>query len=539
MNVLLLKAWLADEGRALIGARLRAVRQYDERSLLLDLAADDGPRLLLASVLEEFPVLAVLENDAALPQSAPVEGSFVKALEFHLLGCVLSSIAQEGFDRSVVFTFTRRDMYGQETLKQLRVELVGRASNAYLLSERGMVVSIMKRVRREQNRVRHIITGKPLPPPPPLNKYVAAESGLDGLAGELAALAGREGIEDQASVEHLFTRRVACGDLKLWPALEPLLPVEFDLATLHRFILSLQSGELTAQLFGIGQQGNNANSVALTAWLAARRKRHLVQHKAPAAQERLRVKLEQLRQQRELAVRAEELETLALALLGETGQAEGAELGPGRMRQWMKEHPDWAPFASPERGAYDNAQGMLREAQRLRRGLEKLDQAIADTEEQLGRLELAVAAPPRRPGTKQGGARLPKLAAKHLRFTSSDGLAIFCGVSDASNDELLRALGSGRHLWLHARDYSGSHVFVLSGGREVPWRTLTEAAVVAAHYSQGRNEAELDVSYTPVSQLRRPRDGKPGQVLKLSEKVLRAKPGDFESLKPVLLRWAE
>jgi|GEM_PF-6420556 len=67
MNVLLLKAWLSEQGPALIGARLRAVRQHDDRSLLLELAGEGGPRLLLLSVLEEYPALALVAGEQALP----------------------------------------------------------------------------------------------------------------------------------------------------------------------------------------------------------------------------------------------------------------------------------------------------------------------------------------------------------------------------------------------------------------------------------------------------------------------------------------
>jgi predicted ribosome quality control (RQC) complex YloA/Tae2 family protein len=84
------------------------------------------------------------------------------------------------------------------------------------------------------------------------------------------------------------------------------------------------------------------------------------------------------------------------------------------------------------------------------------------------------------------------------------------------------------------RDYPGSHVFLLSNGLDVAQRTLEEAAVIAGYYSQGRGEIDLDVSYTPVKQLRRPKGGKPGQVLKRSEKVIRINPMRFEELRETL-----
>ena len=75
---------------------------------------------------------------------------------------------------------------------------------------------------------------------------------------------------------------------------------------------------------------------------------------------------------------------------------------------------------------------------------------------------------------------------KYLRYVTSNGIAILVGQSDRSNDELVRHYGSSRHLWLHVRDYPGSHVLLRTNGRDVPQRSLEEAAVIAGYYSQGR-----------------------------------------------------
>jgi predicted ribosome quality control (RQC) complex YloA/Tae2 family protein len=540
MNVLLLKAWLSEQGPALIGARLRQVRQHDERTLLFDLEGEDGPCLLLLSVLEEYPALCIVAEEAGLPAGGALEGNFAKALNFHLAGSQLVGITQEGFDRSVVFTFTSRDIYGQETLRQLRHELVGRSSNAFLLTERGMVVSIMKRVRREQNRVRNVMTGKPLPPPPPLDKYIAQQGGVDGLADELAGLAGREGVEDAGSVATLFARRVAACDLKLWEALEPYLPVEHDLDTLYEFILQFQRGDYTARLFGIGQDGRSANDIASLGWRNARQKRGAYAKPPDVAQARLAVRLDQLHEQRAAAGHADELEQAALEMLRQAADLDASGEGPAQLGAWQQAHPDWAGQVALDRSVYDNAQNLIHYAQRLRRGIDKLDESIQATEEELARLE---SPRPQAARPKPGGGlgrgdeqRLNRYGVKYLRFRSSDGFEILCGLSDTSNDGLLRAFGSSRHLWLHARDFAGSHVIVLSAGRELPRRTIEEAAVVAAYYSQGKKDGEVEVSYLPLKQLKRVPGGKPGQVLKQSEKVLIVRPEAFEEIKSELQR---
>lgn len=525
MNVLLLKAWLGEQGPALIGARLRAVRQHDERSILLELAGESGPRTLLLSVLEEYPALVLIADEQLLPAGGAPESSFAKALNFHLAGYKLASIAQAGFDRSVLLTFRQRDTYGRETLKVLRHELVGRASNAFLLSERGMVVSMFKRVRQSQNRVRRIITGKPLPDPPPLGKFVAADGGIDELAGELG---------DTADLAEFFSRRVACCDVKLWPAVEPQLPVEYDLESLLSFIARLQRGELTAQLFGLHDHGD-ANELALENWSAARLKRGTRSRPADQERQRAAARLDQLLRQRALAARADEVEQLALELLRQAEQLDAGEGAAQHLTSWQRQHPDWAEQIALDRSAYDNAQELVHYAQRLRRGVGTVEEKIDAAQAELARIERGAPA-----GTKKRKAadplatasrRLERDGIKYLRFVSSDGLHIVCGVSDRSNDALLRVFGSSRHLWLHARDFSGSHVIVLSGGQDVPRRTLEEAALIAAWHSKGRKDADVEVSYLSLKHLRRVKGGKPGHVLKTQEKVISVRPARFETVK--------
>lgn len=571
MNVLLLKSWLEEEGAALIGARIAAARQLDIRSFVLELGLEGAGRtLLLCSVLEEYPLLARLEpqqeqqllpgaDSGAGSDGEVQESNFVKALRFHLLGMKLLGILQEGFDRSVTFTFGKADQYGRETLRQLRMELVGRASNAYLLSatqvsrSEGAVISIFKRVRREQNRVRHVITGKPLPPPPPLGKFIAAESSEEELAAELANL-GRPAAaeEDEGGVadaganplELLFTRRVAASDSRLWARIEKLLPVTYDLTTLYGFIDNLQRGNMTGELFGLGQDGASANSVALEQWLKARARRGNSTAGGSAVPQRqeLAHRLDQLSERLEMALRSDEVETLALEMLSAADEQDKAGRASQWLTDWQSAQPDWAAQISLGGSVHENGQELLHFAQRLRRGVDKLRRVIDVTTQQLAMLEQARPAkagaggarkPAAQPGELSAAdkTRLSKFGVKYLRLVSSEGLSILCGLSDTSNDGLLRIYGSARHLWLHVRDYPGSHVIILSNGREVPAQTLYEAAVVAAFHSQGRGEEDVDVSYLPIKNLRRPKGGKPGQVLKTAEKVISVRPDDYEMLK--------
>ena len=540
VNILLVKRWLKEEGPRLIGARLRRARQLDERSIVLELDSDYGEQRLLLSMLEEFPVIAQLDAEAEAEMQA--DGNFVKALNFHLQGYRIVSIAQQGYDRSIVFTLKHKDIYGAETTKELRQELAGRSANAFLISERGMLVSIFKKLRFDPQRTRNIATGQPLPEPPPLGKFVASEGGLEGLADELAAIAAKEGVEGERAMEKLFTNRVACSDNRIWPVLEPLLPVDYSLESLLEFIEQLQKGELTGQLFGLVEPGD-ANTVTLELWQRARGRRGKQAPRSNQQLEQAQRLLDNLREQSKQSSRADEFELVALELLRVSADYEDPEQAAAFLRQWKEDNPELAGQITIGRSVYDNAQELVHWCQRLRRAGARLEERIASAESELAEAQqLPQQKQPAKPKAikstlETSAGKLEKHGVKYLRFLSSDGMDILCGLSDNSNDGLLRVFGNGRHMWFHVRDWPGSHVIVLSNGKELPWTTLEEAALVAGYHSKARNELEADVSYLPMNQLSRPKNARPGQVLKKSESVVSIRPDRFRGIREHLLRW--
>ena len=105
-----------------------------------------------------------------------------------------------------------------------------------------------------------------------------------------------------------------------------------------------------------------------------------------------------------------------------------------------------------------------------------------------------------------------------------NGWRLIVGRAAAENDELLRRHVKGSDLWLHARDYPGSYVFVKAkAGKTFPLDVLLDAGNLALFYSKGRNAGEGDLYYTQAKYLRRAKDGPKGLVLPTQEKNLRVK----------------
>ena len=56
-------------------------------------------------------------------------------------------------------------------------------------------------------------------------------------------------------------------------------------------------------------------------------------------------------------------------------------------------------------------------------------------------------------------------------------------------------------------------MIIAANGRPVPDDTITEAAQMAAYYSEASQGENVPVDVTPVKQIKKPAGGKPGMVI--------------------------
>jgi len=112
-----------------------------------------------------------------------------------------------------------------------------------------------------------------------------------------------------------------------------------------------------------------------------------------------------------------------------------------------------------------------------------------------------------------GKSDSPTRIAGTRRYNSSDGFEILVGRTSKDNDHLTLKVAKPNDLWLHAADYGGSHVVVRNSTRkEIPHRTLIEAAQLAAWFSQAKKDPKVDVHYTERKFVSKPKGAKPGMV---------------------------
>jgi predicted ribosome quality control (RQC) complex YloA/Tae2 family protein len=194
----------------------------------------------------------------------------------------------------------------------------------------------------------------------------------------------------------------------------------------------------------------------------------------------------------------------------------------------------------PRLSGVENARALYSRHKKAKSGLADLESELADTKASLQRLTQVLGRLEKEPeplliarALEKGGTTRPT-AGDSSRKRSYPGLSLedsgwtlLIGRSAKENDELLRKHVRGSDLWLHARDWPGSYVFIKGRkGKTVPLEVLLDAGMLAIYYSKGRSNGGGDLYYTFVKYLRRAKDGPKGLVLPTHEKNLSIKIDD-------------
>ncbi len=117
--------------------------------------------------------------------------------------------------------------------------------------------------------------------------------------------------------------------------------------------------------------------------------------------------------------------------------------------------------------------------------------------------------------SKSKNARKQKMKKTYdlMEFKSSSGYRILCGKNNLQNDYLTTELADKADMWFHVKGMPGSHTVMLCGKDEPPAEDYTQAAIIAAYYSKGKDMPGVPVDYTRIRNVKKPSGAKPGFVI--------------------------
>ena len=563
-DAVFLSAVLDEIRRRCTDARVDKIHQPSRDTLILHLRGRDSREKLLFAA---NPTAPRLHLTAASPENPAEPPMFCMLLRKHLLGARLTGITQPPMERAAEFTFDCTDEMGFPVHKRLVAELMGRTCNLYLLSEEGRILDCLRRVGLDESARRPALPGLMYQKPEPVDKLdphlepdyraLLAEPGADLLAdrlmdrlGGLSPLVCREaalfaGGDTEARVSAL-SREPAAERLELFfheyvnhPA--PWYCVQAD-GTMgqYAFCPIRQYGScLQAESFG----------GLLDQYYTLRDRRDVMRQKSQAVRKTVQNLCTRLT--RKLALQEKELEATydreRLRQLGDILTANLHRMEKGqtviRCEDFYDEEMEpvdipLSPTLSPQQNAakfykdYTRMKNAEKELTRqlalgreelsyLKSVLEELNRARTEAELEEIRRELQDGGY-LRPDTGKKRMRQGKLAP--MRFESTDGYPIYVGRNNRQNDELTFRLARKDDIWCHASKVHGSHVIISCGGSLPPDNTVTQAAQLAAYYSGAGDGQNVSVDVTPVKQVKKIPNGKPGMVIYHTYRTVVANP---------------
>lgn len=528
------------------------------KRLLLNAGAN-APRLQLTNLLRD--------NPAEPPM-------FCMLLRKHLVGARVADITQPGLERLVRMELDVTDDFGQPGRRTLVLEAMGRRSNLILLDGEGRVIDCMRRVDAEMSAARQVLPGLFYEQPASTGRLPFLEETEEGFREKLSQVnqevqLDRFLLDAYFGIAPLMARELAfraCGetDGRLCgldaDARERFEAAFFQFAgdvnannfkpiLLKRDGVPFEFSALQVHQYGLAAETEvfESFSALLDSFYEAKEKQERVRQRgadlirtATTARDRVRRKL--ALQEKDYAATQERD---ALRLSGDLITANLYRMERGARKLVCQNYYDenlaevtipLDPLLTPQQNAAKyykrytkakTAEKYLREQMALARRdlsylesiLQEIDQAESEQDFMDIRSEMRDAGFIRKQGKK-----VPQRPSKPREFRTSGGFRVLVGRNNRQNDKLTLKDADYRDLWFHVQKLHGSHAILVTNGREPGDQDITEAAILAAYFSQAKDSANVPVDCTQVKNVKKPAGARPGMVIYTTYRTVNVTP---------------
>ena len=524
--------------RELVNGRIQKINQPFEQELVLQIRSNRQSHRLLLSA---HPVFGRIQLTQTTFENPAQPSTFIMVLRKYLQGALIESIEQVENDRIVEMTVSNKNEIGDHIQATLIIEIMGKHSNILLVDKSShKILEVIKHVGFSQNSYRTLLPGSTYIAPPStesLNPFT---------------------VKDEKLFEILQTQETTAKNLQsLFQGLgrdtanelESIL-VSDKLSTFRNFFNQETKPCLTETSFSpvlfanqVGEPFANLSDL-LDTYYKDKAERDRVKQQASELIRRVENELQKNRHK----LKKQEKELLA------TDNAEEFRQKGELLTTFLHQVPndqdqvilDNYYTNQPITIALDkaltpnqNAQRYFKRYQKLKEAVKYLTDLIEETkatnlylesvETVLNQAGLEEIAEIREELIQTGFIRRRQREKiqkrkKPEQYLASDGKTIiYVGRNNLQNEELTFKMARKEELWFHAKDIPGSHV-VISGNLDPSDEVKTDAAELAAYFSQGRLSNLVQVDMIEVKKLNKPTGGKPGFVTYTGQKTLRVTP---------------
>lgn len=552
---------LSEIRRSAEGARIEKVYQPERDEIVLQMRSFEGGRRLMINAGSGNPRIGFTETQKENPQNPPM---FCMLLRKYLQGAKLTEISQASFDRVAFLGFDTRDEMGFDCRRYLIVELMGKYSNLIFADGEKKIITALRTTDFSLDSLRQLLPGMKYTLPPMQDKenpltltreqfdarYEAwpRDKGCDKFIVTsfmgISPVVARE-ITFRAT-GHTDTPLRYCFAEDVWrefsdvadrireERFEPCLVADGERGVEYSFLPLTQYGDLECRSFPEA-------SKLFDAYFDARDRAQRVHQRAADilrllnnAEARIRRKLELQRGELKDCEQGAEYKKY-----GDLITANIYRLARGDREAIFDDYEDMredgsfgqirveldsrlTPAANAQRyyKKYNKAKTAKVElAKQIAIGEEELSY-LASVQESLGRAESPSDLLEIRDELYRSGyaSRMKSYTAHKnhkpviLQFVTPDGMRVLCGKNNVQNEYITHRLAEKQDYWFHAKQVPGSHVLLVTEGREPTDLDFTTAAEIAAYYSKAEGD-NVAVDYVLAKHVKKPAGSKPGFVI--------------------------
>ena len=569
---------------SLTGGRIYKIAQPESDELILTIktTAEKGYQSkVVLSADASLPLIYVTEENKPSPMTAPV---FCMVLRKHILNGRIISITQPGLERIVRFEVEHMDEMGDLRHKVLLIELMGKYSNIIFIDEENRIIDSIKHISASVSSVREVLPGREYFIPETQGKadplstditefaslirgkgmpvFKALYSSYTGLSSVCAQeLCFRAGIDADKSAIALSDSEFSSLYIAFSALISDIKNGTFKptVAYINNKPKDYAAFDLTIWSSTEGSSCKTYDSMSrlLGTYYAEKNIETRIRQKSASLRKIVQTALE--RNVRKLDQQTHQMQDTQkkdkYRVYGELLNVYGYSAQEGDKEITVDDYNTGKPLTiplDPTLTASQNAKKYFDRYTKLKRTAEALEDQIKDVNEQIQHLESIsssldiarqeedltqirmelVEAGYIKKKQNDKGKRKEKITSKPFHYISSDGFDIYVGKNNYQNDELTFKFANGGDWWFHSKGCPGSHVVLITGGKDVPDRAFEEAAALAAYYSKAKEQDKVEIDYLQRKNVKKPGGAKPGFVVYYTNYSMVISP-DISSLKEV------
>ena len=515
-------------------------------SRLLFNVGPNAPRLQLTSVAKENP------------SKAPM---FCMFLRKRLLGARITSVTQPSFDRIAKFTVSGYDDMGFPTEMMIVCEIMGKYANFILLDGDEKIISALKMIDFSASTIRQILPGLKYQAPAMQDKIIPLEINRDLFLEKAAAFPGEKSAEKfitstysgiATQIAHEIVYR-ATGNIDVplcavdsekfysvfeeWQKLlinekyTPTVaidksgkPVDYSYMPITYLgdYVTYRSFESFRELFDLYfAEKDRLEKIHQRAHDI----RTLLSNAKSRTEKKLAIQREALRD----SARGEEYKRAGDLITSNIYRIKRGDKTLSAIDYYDENCPEVTIELDERLSPAANAQRMYKLYNKCKTAKTVLGEQILKWEEELRyidsvqvfldsaateqdisdlRDELYSAGYASR---MKGYKPMKQSRSRPMSMKTSGGFTLYVGKNNMQNDRLTLKESNKDDIWFHVKDLPGSHVVLVTDGKEPSDLDYTEAASIAAGYSKATADL-VAVDYTRIKNIKKPSGSKPGFV---------------------------